>query len=171
MSHHVEGRSKLDVRNYYENTSLFIKTSVYQCITQYIVSVIFWCRFNAFFIPFIEMKSSNTDVWHYIRFKQSCMTQTIQNNWLIKQNTTTMNAEGNVEIVYRHLYHHIMGYELWCLTSLITFTNISAISWRSVVLVSQVIDKQYHIMLYRIHRAMGGIQSHYCSGDRHWLNR
>jgi len=39
-----------------------------------------------------------------------------------------------------------------------TFNNISAISWRSVSLVepettdlSQVTDKRYHIMLYRVH--------------------
>jgi len=69
---------------------------------------------------------------------------------------------------------------LWCLTRLSTIYHVycgdrfywfgkSEYTEKGNEL-SQIIDKLYHIMLYRVQFALSGIRTHNFSGDGHWFN-
>ena len=102
--------------------------------------------------------------WCVFGFDTQCFPRLIA-DWQLKIWTLTVTTDG-MSIAYMLVYCQRNGFffNFWCLNA--TFSNISAISWWSVLLVedpekitdmSQVTDKLYHIMLYTLPWA--GIES------------
>ena len=92
------------------------------------------------------------------------------NEWLPDMTQSNMSVDVSVSV----LQYKMVGLGLWCLTPLSTIFQLyrgGQFYWwmkpEKSTDMSQVIDKLYHIMLYRVHPHLSGIRTRNVCGDRH----